>query len=103
VQSRERELHLGLDARSARDATPRRPLDDVLQQRGLADAGVAADDERAALARPNRIEQPVERPALAAPAEQSSLRDLARHPPELNLYRPRRRANTDACSHVRWA
>ena len=74
MQPGERELHLGLDARSASHATPHRMLGDVLQQRCLAHTCVPADCERPALSRPNRLEQPVERRGLAAPAEQPSVR-----------------------------
>jgi hypothetical protein len=45
VQARKRQLHLGLDARCADDATSDRPLRQVVEERGLADAGLPAQDE----------------------------------------------------------
>ena len=68
VQSRERELHLRLDTCGTRHAAARRLLDEVLQQRRLAHAGLAADDERPALARADRFDQLVQNVAFAAPA-----------------------------------
>ena len=70
MQPRERELHLRLDARRARDAAPRRALHQVLQQRALADAGLAAQHQRAARTRAHARHQLIQRRALAAPAEQ---------------------------------
>jgi hypothetical protein len=49
MQPRERELHLGLDARRSRDARPRRLLADVLEQRRLADPRLAAQDQHLTL------------------------------------------------------
>ena len=71
VHAGEGELHLGLDARRARDATARRPRREVVQQRGLADPRLAAHDQHATLARPHIRQQPVECVALATPAAQS--------------------------------
>ena len=49
MQTRERELHLRLDARRSHDAPPRRVPQQVLQQRGLADTGFASQDQHSAL------------------------------------------------------
>jgi hypothetical protein len=67
MQPRERELHLGLDARRSCDAAAGRALRYVLQQRRLPDAGFTAQNHRAALARPNARDQSVQRLTLAAP------------------------------------
>ena len=45
MQAGERDLHLGLHARRSHNATPRRPLLQVLQQGGLADARFTAQDQ----------------------------------------------------------
>jgi len=52
VQPSEREFHLGLDARRSRDATSRRALQQVFQQRGLADSCLTAQDQHLALPHP---------------------------------------------------
>ena len=56
MQARIRELHLVLDAGRSRDATPGRALHDVLQQRRLADARLAAHDQDLALTRPHIVQ-----------------------------------------------
>ena len=68
MQPGERKLHLRLDAHGARDPEVRRLLDDVLQQRGLAHPGLAAQHQGPALSRSNGVDQPVEHIELAAPA-----------------------------------
>ena len=70
MQPRERQLHLGLDAGDPRDAEARRLPGAVLQQGGLADARLAADDQDGALAAAHVLQQPVERLALAGSAQQ---------------------------------
>src|SRR3954451_24707964 len=45
LQSCERELHLGLDARRSCDAASRRGSEEVLEQGGLADARLATQQE----------------------------------------------------------
>ena len=65
MQAGERELHLGLDARRSRDATPGRPLLQVVQQRGLADPRLAAQDQHPALTRPHLVQEPIQHPPLA--------------------------------------
>ena len=68
VQPREREIRFRFHARRPQDAHPRRLLCDVAEQRALADAGLAADDERRALAAGGAAEQPLELRALARAA-----------------------------------
>jgi hypothetical protein len=78
LQAGERDLGLGLHARGARDVAVRRGLDQVLQQRGLADARLAAQDEHLAASRAHGFQQPVQRLALAAPSTQGRSRVAAR-------------------------
>jgi hypothetical protein len=49
-QPGEGEAHLRLHARDARQRAVGRPFHDVVEQRGLADAGLAAKHERGAVA-----------------------------------------------------
>ena len=56
MQTRICELHLVLDAGTSRDATPGRALHDVLQQRRLADARLAAHDQDLAVTRPDIVQ-----------------------------------------------
>ena len=70
MQRRVVELHLPLDARSPNDAKVLACLDRVLEQRGLADAGVSVHDEDGAMTVPRGIEQALEHRAFASPAEQ---------------------------------
>jgi hypothetical protein len=79
VQSRERQLHLRLHARRPRNAAPRRLPGDVVEQRRLAHAGFAAQDEHTTLARPHSRHQAIEQLALAAPAAQLRAGIAARH------------------------
>ena len=67
----ERQLHLRLNARELRDSVAGRLTGGVAQQRGLADAGLAADDQDLALASANPRQQPVEQFALAGPAHEA--------------------------------
>jgi hypothetical protein len=70
MQRRERQLHLGFDPHGACDLQVRRGLDGVLQQRRLADAGLASHDQRVALALAKGREHIVEPRALdTAPAQ----------------------------------
>ena len=69
VQAGERQLHLGLDAGRPHDAAVRRTRHQVLEQRRLADARLAAEHEHLAPAPADGLEQPFECLALAAPAE----------------------------------
>jgi hypothetical protein len=68
MQAGERDLHLGLDPRGTGDSTPRRPLVEILQQNGLADARFATEDQDLAVAVADAHQQPVQRLALLAPA-----------------------------------
>ena len=61
MQPRERQLHLRLDAGDLRDPEARRLPSAVVQERGLADARLAADDQDRALAAADVLQQPVER------------------------------------------
>ena len=70
MQTRERELHLGLHSCRTYDATPRGTLDERREQCGLADPGLAADDQHRALPGAHGRHQAIERLALAATAEQ---------------------------------
>ena len=70
VQPGERQLGLGLHAGAGEHPHAVRLLQGVLQQRGLADPGVAAQDERAAARLPGRLEEAVDGRALALPAQQ---------------------------------
>ena len=71
MQTRERELHLGLDARGAHDAEPGRPLVHVVQQRGLADARLTAQDQHAALTVPRLVQQLIQYRAFCVAATQA--------------------------------
>ena len=51
MQPGERKLHLGLDARGPRHAEHRPARGEVLEQRGLANASLATQDEDSAMAR----------------------------------------------------
>jgi hypothetical protein len=70
MQAGERKLHLGLDARGPRDAAFRPARGEVLEQRGLADARLATQDEYSAMARENTVDHLIEVLALAPPAPQ---------------------------------
>ena len=66
----ERKLHLALDPGAADDSQRRGLLDRVVQQRRLADAGLAMDDEGAAVSVAGRLHQPVKGRSLAFPTQQ---------------------------------
>jgi hypothetical protein len=70
MQSRERQLHLGLDPADPGDAKGGRLLSAVLQEGGLADARLAADDQDRTLAAADVLQQPVERLAFAGSSQQ---------------------------------
>ena len=67
MQPGEGELHLRLDAGGTHDQAVRCLLDQVIQQRGLAHARFATDDQRPALTCANGFDEPAEHVALAAP------------------------------------
>ena len=71
MQARERELHLGLDACRPGDTAPVGSLGQVPQQGGLADAGLAAEDEHAALTRAHARDEPLQHVPLALTVDQS--------------------------------
>ena len=77
VQPGERELHLGLDARDPGDAALRGPLGDVLQQRGLADPRLAAQDQHRALPGPDALQLTVQHLALVASTSQHAALSLS--------------------------
>lgn len=56
VETGERELHLGLNAYCSRDVTSRGPFQQILQEGGLADTRLAAEDEHSAAPRPHTLE-----------------------------------------------
>ena len=64
----ERQLHLGLDACDPRDSEAGCLVAAVAQERRLANAGIAPDDEDGALALADVREQPIECLTLAGPA-----------------------------------
>src|SRR5215211_205755 len=70
MQAGERQLHLGLDPGDPRDAETGCLPRAVMQQRRLADARLAADDQDRALAGPDVLQQPVEQLALVGSAQQ---------------------------------
>jgi hypothetical protein len=59
MQSGERELHLRLNACRAGDSAVGRALQQVLQQRRLADAGLTTKDEHSALASLRVCHEPI--------------------------------------------
>ena len=68
MQACVRELHLVLLAGCPRDRAVRRAVHQAIQQRRLADSGLASYDERLALTRPEMRQKPVQRVALGASA-----------------------------------
>ena len=71
MQAGERKLHLRLDPRRARDATPRPACGEVLQQGRLADTRVATKDQDSAVAREDVVDHLVEGIAFAPPTQQT--------------------------------
>jgi hypothetical protein len=67
VQGRKWHFQLGLDSSDPDDSTASRLASAVVHQRGLADPGLAAHDQRRALSLANAIQHGVERRALAPP------------------------------------
>ena len=60
----ERKFRLGLDACTVQDAKPLGATAGVVEQRGLPDSWLAADDQDPAAARPSGVEQLVDPRAL---------------------------------------
>jgi hypothetical protein len=79
LQRRVVELHLPLDTRSLNDAKTLARLDRVLEQRGLAHAGVAVHHEDGAVTVARGIQQPLEHCSLPSPPEQPLRRLADRH------------------------
>jgi hypothetical protein len=71
VQAGVRELHLGLDAGRPDDAASGGSREEVLQQLGLADAWLAAQDQGRTAPGPGARQEVVEGPALVSPPEES--------------------------------
>lgn len=69
LERREPEVGLGFDARDPSNAHPGRGLDRVVEQRGLAHAGLTPEDENATAAPARRGKHAVDRSALLAPAQ----------------------------------
>jgi len=88
VHGRERELHLGFDARQLGDAEPGRLMGAVAQQRRLARPGLAADHQRRAPTPPDAAQESVQQFALGGSAQQRG-RPARGHPRSL---RPAARA-----------
>ena len=89
MQPGERELHLRLDARRPRDAAAGRAAHEVVEQRALADAGLAAQQQRPARTRAHARHELIQRSALTAPAEQHlpGIRRRHGHAPRLRMPR----------------
>jgi len=79
MQAGERALHLRLDTRGARHTAARRLLDQVFQQRRLADPRLTAQDQYPALTRPHLIQQPIQRLTLGPPTHQARPRMAVWH------------------------
>ena len=80
LQRRVVELHLPLDTGGSNDQEVLAGLDGALEQRGLADAGVSADDEDGAVFVARGVQQPLEHRPLALPADQPRGVDSHGHP-----------------------
>ena len=70
MQSGERKLHLRLDTGDAHHPAAGGVLGEVVQQRRLAHARLAAHHQGAALASTYRVQEPVQHVAFPAPAQQ---------------------------------
>ena len=71
MHSRERQFHLGLYAGELRNLEASRLACGVAQQRGLADARLAADDQRLARTRADPRQESIEQVALDASAHEA--------------------------------
>ena len=69
MHSRERQLHLGLDSDDPGDSKSGRLPSAIVQERRLADARLATDDENCTLPAAHVRHQPVEHLTLAGPAQ----------------------------------
>jgi hypothetical protein len=79
MQRRERDLHLGLDPRGADPSHVRGRAHRMLQQRRLADPGLALHHEDPTAPNPRALEQPVKDGALVSPTAQHRLYRSGRH------------------------
>jgi hypothetical protein len=79
VQARERELQLGLDSRRGEDPHVSRVAAGLCEERGLAHAGVADDDQRSAASAPCLVEESRDAPQLPFPPDEHTLTVLDRH------------------------
>ena len=79
LQPRVRELHLRLDSSGSGDTARRSVCDKILQQRALANPGLAAQHQRPAQTRTHVRHRLIQRCALAAPAEQWPRGNRSRH------------------------
>jgi hypothetical protein len=70
MERSERQLHLGFHAGGEDDTAVRAGRRDVLEQRRLADAGFAAQDQRPTPVGPHVCEQGFQRGALGAATDQ---------------------------------
>src|SRR5436309_2060831 len=80
MQRGERELPLSLNTRRQRRLAIRTLAKHVLEQRGLPDAGLSPDPQRATLTSPHVVDHLVEYPTLPTPVQQhvANPRDLGR-------------------------
>jgi len=76
VEAGEGQFHLGLHAHGPQDREAGRRVDQVLQQRRLADAGLATDDEDAAAAGTSVADQLVEGRTFGFPPQQPGWRHV---------------------------
>ena len=79
MQDGERQFHLGLNTRRPHDATVGRALLHVVQQDGLADSRLTAQDQHPALTRAYLVQQSVQYRLLAIPTTQCLGHEHPRH------------------------
>jgi len=72
METREIKLGFGLDAGHRQDRHPICPPPRIVQQGALSHAGIAAENDTAALAALSGVDQPVDRGTFAVPADQTS-------------------------------
>ena len=76
MQDGERQFHLGLNTRRPDNPAIRRALLHVVQQGGLADSRLTAQDQYPAVTRPHLVQQSVQYRPLAIPATQCLDHDI---------------------------
>ena len=79
MKARERELDLGISAGCAGDLAARCPIGQVIEQRALADPGLAAHNQHATAIRLDIGQQPVKDFALTIPTDEMPPAILFRH------------------------